>query len=71
MNNYIKAYPAIKNRVSVVGGYQFDQQLSQEQQTEHFISALGLSRKTFEGICLRRQQVLQLEEGNDEIELDL
>lgn len=29
MNNYIKAYPAIRNRVSKLGIYQFDQQLSQ------------------------------------------
>ena len=55
MNNYIKAYPSIRKRVNAVGSYQFDPQLSQEQQTEHFISVLGLSKKNFEGICLRRR----------------
>ena len=51
MNSYIKAYPTLRHKISQIGKYSFNPNITQEEQTEHFIATLGLSRKSLEGVC--------------------
>jgi hypothetical protein len=45
MNGYLKSYPQIRDRLAAIGHYSFNAALSQEEQTEHFMKTLSISRK--------------------------
>ena len=69
MNNLIESYPALRPKLQEIGTYRFDENLSQIEQTEHFLKKIGISIKEVEGLCYEKGFLPAEEE--DEIELEL
>jgi hypothetical protein len=54
-----------------MGPYSFKEDVSQEEQTAHFASTIGLKETDLEGICIEAGVKPSKIEVEDEIELDL
>jgi len=51
MNELIKAFPKVRQRVEQIGKFSFDEKLNQTEQTKEFIKKLGISEELLEGVC--------------------
>ena len=45
MNDLLKAYPAMREKVKAMGRYSFPEGMDQKNQTMHFLKHIGVSQK--------------------------